>query len=82
MKSETYEAVNEWNDCREEALVTPRMVHERTVAMAVAAGRSELEISQRDYEMAKLEVTGEVDPDRQMNVLYPGYWRPNMLDVR
>ena len=50
--------------------VTPHMVRSRTVELALKAGRSSLEISQRDYERAKRELTGETDFDRQLEVLY------------
>lgn len=47
------------------------MVRSRTVELAIIAGRSSLEISQRDYEQAKRELTGESDYERQQAVLYP-----------
>lgn len=53
-------------------LVTPHMVRARTVELAINAGRSPLEIRQRDYERAKIELTGETEPDRQLAILYPG----------
>lgn len=53
-------------------LVTPHMVRSRTVELAINAGRSSIEISQRDYEQAKRELTGETDFERQQAVLYPG----------
>lgn len=46
------------------------MVRSRTVELAIRAGRSSIEIRQRDYEQAKREVTGETDYDRQQEVLY------------
>ncbi len=49
---------------------TPAMVRFRTVELAVQAGRDPLDISQRDYERAKRELTGETDPDRQLAALY------------
>jgi hypothetical protein len=52
-------------------LVTPDMVRERTVELAGNAGRSPIEIRQRDYEQAKRELTGETDLDRQHAVIYP-----------
>lgn len=52
--------------------VTPDMVRSRTVELALKAGRSSMEIRQRDYEQAKRELTGETDYDRQHAVLYPG----------
>jgi hypothetical protein len=76
MNDEPYEAVNEWNSCQDELMITTRMVRARTVDMAIAAGRSPLEIRQRDYELAKREITGESEPDRQMEVLYPGFSSP------
>lgn len=48
------------------------MVRSRTVELALKAGRSSMEIRQRDYEQAKRELTGETDYDRQHAVLYPG----------
>lgn len=51
--------------------VTFSMVRSRTVELAIMAGRSSIEISQRDYEQAKRELTGETDFDRQQEVLYP-----------
>jgi hypothetical protein len=50
--------------------VTPHMVRSRTVELAVGAGRHPIEISQRDYEQAKRELTGETDFKRQQAVLY------------
>jgi hypothetical protein len=47
------------------------MVRERTVELAGNAGRSPIEIRQRDYEQAKRELTGETDLDRQHAVIYP-----------
>lgn len=51
--------------------VTPEMVRSRTVELAINAGRHSLEISQRDYEQAKRELTGETDFERQQAMLYP-----------
>lgn len=51
-------------------LVTPHMVRCRTVELAMIAGRSSIEIRQRDYEQAKRELTGETDFNRQQAVLY------------
>lgn len=51
--------------------VTHCMVRARTVELAKIAGRSSMEIRQRDYEQAKRELTGEADFDRQLAVLYP-----------
>lgn len=45
------------------------MVRSRTVELASIAGRSSLQINQRDYEQAKRELTGESDLDRQMAML-------------
>jgi len=56
-------------------LVTPEMVRARTVELANIAGRSSIEIRQRDYERAKRELTGETDFDRQHAVLYPNSFR-------
>ncbi len=49
--------------------VTREMVHARTREMAVQAGRAPLQISQSDYERARIELTGESDMDRQEAVL-------------
>lgn len=46
------------------------MVRSRTVELAIRAGRSPIEIRQRDYEQAKRELTGETDFDCQQAVLY------------
>lgn len=48
------------------------MVRRRTVELAISAGRSSIEIRQRDYEQAKRELTGETDFGRQHAVLYGG----------
>jgi hypothetical protein len=45
------------------------MVQNRTREMAVQAGRTPLQISQSDYERARIELTGESDMDRQEAVL-------------
>jgi len=50
--------------------VTPHMVQSRTVDLAGRAGRSPIEIRQRDYEQAKCELTGETDFERQHAMLY------------
>ena len=47
------------------------MVRTRTVELAVGAGRSPVEIRQRDYEQAMRELTGETDFDRQQAAIYP-----------
>lgn len=39
--------------------VTRKMVRERAVALAVAHGRSAQRVSKSDWELAKLELTGE-----------------------
>lgn len=49
--------------------VTREMVHARTRELAVQAGREPLQISQGDYERARIELTGESDMDRQEAVL-------------
>lgn len=51
--------------------VTPCMVRARTVELAIRAGRSALEIRQRDYERAKRELTGETDFECQLAIIYP-----------
>jgi hypothetical protein len=51
--------------------VTPGMVRTRTVELAVGAGRSPVEIRQRDYEQAMRELTGETDFGRQQAAIYP-----------
>lgn len=53
-----------------EMKATPAMVRFRTVELAAQSGRGPLEISQRDYERAKRELTGEADPERQLVILY------------
>jgi hypothetical protein len=45
--------------------VTREMVYARTRSLAVAAGRSALQISQADYEQARRELTGESEMARQ-----------------
>lgn len=42
---------------------------ERTRELAVRACRSTLDVTQRDYERAKLELTGESDPERQETII-------------
>ncbi|MDQ5980950.1 MAG: hypothetical protein QG602_3928, partial [Verrucomicrobiota bacterium] len=49
--------------------VTREMVQNRTREMAVQAGRTPLQISQSDYERARIELTGETDMERQEAVL-------------
>lgn len=49
--------------------VTRAMVHARTSELASIAGRTPLDVSQADYEQAKLELTGESDMDRQGAIL-------------
>ena len=54
--------------------VTRRMVHDRTIELALNAGRTSLQIRQVDYERAKRELTGESDFDRQQQILdFPEY---------
>lgn len=77
MNDEPYQAVSEWNPCFHEPIDMLQRVRERTVALAVASGRSELDISRFDYEFAKCEITGESEPQRQMAVLYPGLFSSN-----
>lgn len=77
MNDEPYAAVNEWNSCYDTQMDALRMLRARTVALAVAAGRSSLDIRQSDYEIAKREITGESEPDRQLAVLYPGFFSGN-----
>lgn len=45
--------------------VTREMVHVRTRELALIAGRAPPHVARVDYEQAKLELTGEPDPDRQ-----------------
>ena len=45
--------------------VTRAMLHAHTRGMAVSAGRSPLQITQADYEQARLELTGESNMSRQ-----------------
>lgn len=49
--------------------VTREMVYARTVELASSAGRSSHNIKQLDYEMAKRELTGESDFDKQQAIL-------------
>ena len=55
------------------ALLAPRatreMVRSRTEELASLAGRRSHQINQRDYEQAKLELTGERDFDKQQAIL-------------
>lgn len=44
-------------------------LHWRTRELAVLAGHKPLDITQRDYEQAKRDVTGETNPDRQNAIL-------------
>jgi hypothetical protein len=54
--------------------VTRQMVHDRTIELAVLAGRNSHQIRQVDYERAKRELTGESDFDRQQQILdFPEY---------
>ena len=46
-------------------LVSRDLVRARTVEHARRAGRAPHQIRQSDYERAKRELTGELDPDRQ-----------------
>lgn len=60
------------NDTRGASLaisVTREMLFARTREMAVAAGRKPLQVTQRDYEQARVELTGESDMERQEAVL-------------
>jgi hypothetical protein len=49
--------------------VTPRMVRERAVELAVINGRSPQDVSKSDWEQAKRELTGEPDEDSKEAVL-------------
>lgn len=49
--------------------VSREMVYLRTTELAAAAGRPPHGISQKDYERAKLELTGESDPRQQEAIL-------------
>jgi hypothetical protein len=49
--------------------VTRERVYARTRELAVRAGRPALQVSQSDYEQARLELTGEVEMGRQEAVL-------------
>lgn len=49
--------------------VTRKMVHARTLEIALLAGRNQHQIKQSDYETAKRELTGETDFDLQQAVL-------------
>ena len=41
------------------------LLHARARELASVAGRASPDVTQRDYERAKREVTGETDTDRQ-----------------
>ncbi len=50
------------------------MVHDRTIELALLAGRNSHQIRQVDYERAKRELTGESDFERQQEILdFPEY---------
>ena len=49
--------------------VTRAMLYDRTMELAVMAGRAPQQIMQVDYERAKRELTGELDFDRQQAML-------------
>ena len=49
--------------------VTRQMVYARTIELASSAGRTSHEIKQYDYELAKRQLTGESDFDKQQAVL-------------
>lgn len=49
--------------------VTRESVRARARELAVLAGRTPADVTQRDYEQAKREITGESDPDRQEAIL-------------
>ena len=49
--------------------VTRAMVHVRAQELAVIAGRAPPRVTQVDYELAKRELTGESDMDRQDAIL-------------
>lgn len=50
-------------------MVSRTMIYARTRQMAVRAGRDPLQIRQHDYELARIEMTGETDMARQEAVL-------------
>ena len=49
--------------------VTPAMVRERAIELAVISGRSATEVSKSDWEQAKRELTGETDMDPKEEAL-------------
>ena len=49
--------------------VSRKMVQQRASELALSAGRRAYEVRQADYEQAKLELTGELDTDRQNAIL-------------
>lgn len=71
MKNTDNRFINSGDTTTAQPRVTSGMVRARTVELAQIAGRSSIEIRQRDYEQAKRELTGETDSDRQLAVLYP-----------
>ena len=49
--------------------VTPKMVHERAVELALISGHSAQDVSETDWEQAKRELTGEPEADPQEALL-------------
>ncbi len=54
--------------------ITRQMVYDRTLELALIAGRISCRVNQVDYEQAKRELTGESDSIRQQRILdFPEY---------
>lgn len=54
--------------------ITRQMVYDRTLELALIAGRMSCRINQVDYEQAKRDLTGETDFARQQRILdFPEY---------
>lgn len=51
--------------------VTRRMLHTRTLEIAVRAGRTPPHVTQADYEQAKRELTGFAEVERQDAMIAP-----------
>ena len=49
--------------------ITPKMVRERAVELAVANGRSAKDVSRSDWDQAKRELTGKPDADPKETLL-------------
>lgn len=58
-------ALSELNGSPTSLRPTREMAYQRTVELALLAGRKAHQIRQSDYEQAKRELTGETDSERQ-----------------